>query len=81
MDTFLSQAGRGQAECIRARCRHGRLFRADLIEHGMILGGGTWEVNRSKPDALYFERLVYSNTNISSLCGSGVKLVEKLYLG
>lgn len=78
LDTFLHQVDRRQAIFVRARSGGGLAFRAFFIDHGMVFGGSAWDLNAPTKEYFYFDRLVYSQLQMDSICGRMISEIEAL---
>jgi hypothetical protein len=68
LDTFLAQADSRQVIFVRERSKAKLSFCAYVIDHGMALGGSSWQLRDLNSQGLYFDRRIYSMTDTFSVC-------------
>ena len=73
VDVYLGQADSRQAIFVREHSQDSLAFRAYFIDHGMALGGSTWELRDLHSQGVYYDRKIYSTMDTASISESAVK--------
>lgn len=79
LDKLLGNADVRQAIFLKAPYRGGKvMFRAWMIDHGMIFAGQRWEFLDIPTYGVYRDRAVYALDDTSAACCEAIKIISKL---
>lgn len=78
-DTLVGHTDSRQAIFVRERRVQTRFaFRAYFIDHGLILSGATWNLQKVQPARPYFDQTVYSLINMEVCCEAAIMLASAI---